>query len=48
MKNYVTPEVKIHTLTICDVLTSSSPLDFLGIGLIEEEYEGRRINLSDI
>lgn len=49
MKTYATPEVEIQLLASCDVLTISSILDFMGLGMTtEDEYEGRRINLSDI
>ena len=44
MKNYVTPDVKIETVALCDVLTLSGPIDFMGRK--EEGYVGDRTHIN--
>lgn len=47
MKNYVTPEMNIETLNLCDILTTSRLTAFAGRGE-DDAYKGGRTHINSI
>jgi len=47
MKNYVTPEIEIQTVTIADIITLSL-LGFIGLGNNDGYYDSENDNNSDM